>query len=41
MKVDKGQFDAALKRLLKTELETAATIAKPKPKKAPDPKPSK
>lgn len=41
MKVEKQQFDALLKRLLKTESETAATIAKPKSKKAPAPKPSR
>ena len=34
MKVDKNQFDAVLKCLLKAEPETASTIAKPKPKKA-------
>ena len=34
-KVDKQAFDSVLKRLLKTAPETAATIAKPKPKKAP------
>jgi hypothetical protein len=41
MKVEKQRFDEVLKRLIKSEPETAKTIAKPKPKKAPDPKPER
>jgi hypothetical protein len=44
MKVEKQQFEALLKRLLKAEPETAATIAKPKLKKdrkSPAAKPSR